>query len=626
KMLPAIGGEVDVVKVLQLMPGVQKGNEGGSGMFVRGGTSDQNLILLDEATVYNPGHLFGFFSIFNNDALKDVQIIKGGFPASYGGRLSSVLDIKTNEGNNQGFKVDGGIGMLSSRATLQGPIIKDRMSFILSARRTYLDKVLKVFKYNLPYYFYDLNAKINYKLSDKNTIFFSTYFGKDVLNLSSDTSKAEDLFGFGFKLGNYTNTVRWNHTYNKKLFSNVSIIHTNFSYNISGKFTDNAFYVKSKIDDLGVKGDWEYYLNAKNQIRFGASFIHHNFRPNIVNSSGELTSSITSRDGARLALEESGIYLGNDQEVSPRIKLNYGLRFSSALAKSKVYSGLEPRVAIRYTIDERSSIKASYSRMKQYMHLVSSSSISLPTDLWYPVTESIKPQVSDQVSLGYFLGITEWATNVSVEAYYKKMNNLIEYKEGAKLMLNDNFDRELLNGKGNSYGLEFLINKSPQGKFSGWASYTISWATRQFDELNKGEKFFAKFDRRHNLSLVGLYKINDYLSFSAVWVFASGSRFTPVVGQYAIPNASLTDVDVMPIYASRNSVKMSPSHRLDLNLIVQQKKERRFKSEWHIGCYNLYNQTSPYKIEVVKEDNGALKYQQKGLFGFLPSLAYNFKF
>lgn len=626
--IPAIGGEADLIKVMQLIPGVKRGDDGQTGMYVRGGDGDQNLILLDEATVYNVAHLFGFFSIFNTDAIKDISLIKGGFPANYGGRLSSVLDIRMKEGNLQQYHGEGGIGLLSSRITLEGPLKKDKMSFIVSGRRSYIDQVVKALNYLdpttplLPYYFYDVNAKLNYKVSDKDRLYLSTYYGNDVLKFKADLSNS--LFNFDFILGNYTNAFRWNHLYNSKIFSNISIIHSRFRYDVEGTFIDNSVLIKSSIRDLGVKADFDYYKNPENHIMFGLSVINHNFRPNVVSTVGEISSTYKSSEGVLISTQESAIYALNESSISDLFKINYGIRFSFTNSQNTFYTGLEPRILMSYSLNKNGSVKLSYSRNKQYMHLVSSSSIALPTDLWYPVTDKVKPQSSDQVALGYTYLLDKIKTLATVETYYKWMKNLIEYKEGAVLILNDNYEDELVTGMGNAYGAECYLVRS-SNRFTASFGYTLSWALRNFDALNKGESYYAKYDRRHDIAITGKYDLTNRLSLAIVWVYSTGSRLTPMVGQFFMPNASLSSIDILPIYSEKNAVKLPSSHRLDFNFVLKSKLNKRWKSEWHFGAYNVYNRTQPYRIRISGE-SGNYKYEAIGLFGFVPSIAYNFKF
>jgi hypothetical protein len=627
--VPAIGGEADVVKLVQLMPGVVQGVEGSTGMYVRGGDGDQNLILLDEAVVYNVSHLFGFFSVFNPETLRNVTLHKGSFPASYGGRLSSVVDIRMKEGNNRKFTAEGGIGLLSSRVTVQGPIIKDRFSFMIAGRRTYVDQVARAAGRTVPYYFYDLNAKANFRISDKDRLFYSTYFGNDVLSIATtrrDSSRGTDnVLDFGFTSGNYTNTLRWNHLHTQKLFANISLIQTHFRYNVQGQFAGSALLAQSSISDVGLKADYSYYRNTGNLTGFGGSVVRHAFRPNLVNTSGNITEFVVSQSGKLLSTFESALYYFQERQFGSPFRLNYGLRLSMANVRARNYSGIEPRLAVSYALPGNQALKLGFSRMKQYMHLLSSSSFSLPTDLWYPVTDSIKPQTADQVALGYNRRFEKFKTALTAEVYYKRMRNLIEYRPGAQLLLNNNYADELITGRGNAWGLELLLQKNA-GRLSGWLSYTLSWTRRQFAELNEGKPYYARYDRRHNVALVGSFDLSPRITFSATWVFLSGARFTPPVGQYIIPNTGLSGVDVLPVYTTRNSVQLPSSHRLDVNLIIRRKAARKWSGEWHLGAYNVYNRAQPFRIDVAKDKNGNYQYQALGLFGFIPSVAYNFKF
>ncbi|MGQ0827280.1 MAG: TonB-dependent receptor [Bacteroidota bacterium] len=626
KNIPTIGGETDIIKVMQLMPGVKRGGEGQNHMFVRGGSGDDNLILLDEAVVYNISHLFGFFSVFNNDALKDVTLIKGGFPAQYGGRLSSVMDIRMKDGDLQKYHIDGGIGTLSSHITIQGPVIKDRMSFIISGRRSYIDQLFKlIYKDDvLPYFFYDATSKLNYRLSDRDRLYFSTYYGNDVLR--SDTKSDSSFFDGGFKLGNITSTLRWNHLFNEKLFSNFSFIYTRFKYDVEASVPGNSFLAKSKISDIGIKYDFSYFKNSRNVVKYGVLFTNHNFRPNVINTSGQISELLKSKEGKLISTQEIAVYINHEYDPFARLKINYGLRLSTLITNT-TYFNPEPRFSAAFAIRENQSIKISYSRMFQYLHLVSSSAIALPTDLWYPVTAKVKPQKSDQVALGYNYLFEKIKTTVSFEGYYKKMQNLLEYREGAVLLLNDNYEDELVKGKGEAYGFEFFVQKM-SGRFTGWIGYTISWSTRKFNDLNHGKTFYAKNDRRHDLSIVASYDFTKRISVSAVWVFATGQRFTPVTGYFAMPNSSLTHIDLLPVYADKNSQQLPASHRLDISIILKSRLGRKlmkWSGEWHAGAYNVYNRAQPYRVEVVRKNDGNFKYQAKGLFGFIPFVAYNFK-
>jgi TonB dependent receptor/Carboxypeptidase regulatory-like domain/Secretin and TonB N terminus short domain/TonB-dependent Receptor Plug Domain len=634
KKVPTIAGESDIIKVMQLMPGIKRGGEGTIGMYVRGGGADENLIQLDEATVYNAGHLLGFFSVFNTPSIRDVSFYKAGFPSNYGGRLSSIMDVRMREGNINKHQVEGSLGLISSNITLQGPIKKDKASFMVSARRTYIDKVFSIVGVPLPYYFYDANAKINYNVNKRNKVFVSAYFGNDVLKYTKDfkdpndttenTPAELDLKTASF-LGNFTSTVRWNHVFkNPKLFMNASLIQTRFRYDISGGVSNASIGIRSKIQDVGAKFDFNYNPDPKHQVKFGGEVIHHVFRPNIFRSTSDSSVIDSLKDGNRINNEEIAIYVMDEWNITDKIKINAGLRNSVSIGKNFGYLGLEPRFNIRYEIAKNHSIKGSYSRMRQNMHLVSSSSLAMPTDLWYPVTQAVKPGISDQISLGYYTGSDKINTLISVEGYYKTLKNLIEYKEGAVLILNENFEKEMVFGSGEAYGTEVFINKT-QGKFTGWIGYTLSYATRQFDSINKGKKYFARYDRRHDFSAVALYDISKRIKFSAAWVYSSGSPFTARIGTHVMPNPSNTGVEFVPIYSDKNAYRLASQHRLDIDITILRNPKRKLKGEWHIGAYNAYNRAQPNRVAVKFED-GKYKYEQRGLFGIIPSVAYNFKF
>jgi hypothetical protein len=628
--IPTFAGERDIIKVLQLMPGVKRGGEGGTGMFVRGGGADQNLVILDEATVYNAGHLLGFFSVFNSNSLKEVNLYKSAFPSVYGGRLSSILDIKMKEGNDKKFETQGSVGIIASNLTVEGPIIKNKASFIFSGRRTYLDQLLKLMGnpggVQLPYYFYDLNGKVNYKISKRDRLYLSSYIGRDVLY----TPKLGDGSDFDAKintfLGNLTTTARWNHYYKtNKLFHNVTFITSQFRYNIEGKILDNSLLIKSSINDIGAKIDYDYHPNTAHYIRFGGMILNHAFRPNIVSTVGDISDILKSKQGAKIYTQEMGVYINDDHTVNDKLRFAYGLRISGTVTEKKLYSGLEPRLAAKYSITKNSSVKASYARMKQYLHLVSNASLSLPTDLWYPVTRNVKPSSSDQVSMGYYYSFQKQKTTLSVEGYYKWMNKLIEYKDGATLFLNDNYESELVSGKGDAYGAEFLLQKD-EGKLSGWIAYTLSWSTRTFADLNNGKTYFSNYDRRHDVAVVANYEFTKRFSVSMAYVYSSGRPFTPRVSQFLMPNPSYSNIDILPIYTDRNAVRLHAAKRLDLDLCFKNKKKSKLKGEWHISAYNTFNRTQPQRIRITQDNKGGYKYQETGVFGLIVAVSYNFIF
>jgi len=652
KTLPAFLGEVDILKTIQLTPGVQSGGEGNTGLYVRGGGPDQNLVLLDEGVVYNASHLFGFFSVFNADALKNVTLIKGGMPANYGGRLASVLDISMKDGNNQKTEINGGIGVISSRLTIQGPIKKDKCSYLISGRRTYIDVVSKPFiKKSSPfknsgYYFYDLNTKINYILSDKDRLFLSGYFGRDVFSMKNKEASFENSISWG----NATTSLRWNHVFNDKLFLNTSAIYSNYQFDFSARQTDFDMALKSGITDWNGKFGFSYYPNSMNKVMFGLNYIYHTFTPN--NASAKVKDvALHLGDAVKLYSHEGAAYINDELELSEKFSINGGLRYSyfqhvgpfdryvlnefnrvtdtiryKKNENIKTYNHVEPRLSLRYSLNKTSSLKASYDQNYQYIHLASSSAVTLPTDIWVPSTDIVKPLFGIQYALGYFKNLLSNKFEASTEIYYKTMKNLIEFKEGAapEDNINNNIDNNFAFGKGESYGTEFFFNKKT-GKLTGWVGYTLSWAYRDFPDINGGKRYPAKYDRRHDLSVVASYEINEKFTASAVFVYATGNAVTLPIGRYFIDGAIVNE------YAERNSYRMAAYHRLDLSLNYIQKKTDKFESSFNFSIYNVYNRYNPYYIYF--ENKGSLEEQsfqvtakQVSLFPILPSLTWNFKF
>ena len=633
KILPSFLGEVDIIKTLQLKPGISSGGEGTTGIFVRGGGPDQNLILLDEATIYNAQHLFGFFSTFNTDALKNVDLYKGGFPAKYGGRLSSVIDVKLKEGNKKKFSGSGGLGLISSRLTLEGPIVKNKSSFIVSGRRTYVDiltsEVNRLNEDNedfqpIPdYYFYDLNTKVNYELSDKDKLFLSGYFGRDAFVFNDDD------FDFRFQWGNSSVTARWNHLYSPKLFSNLSIIYANYNYQLKNKFGDYTFELGSEITDYGIKLDYSYFSGKGHTIKYGLDYTYHEFgvsRFNISNSENDEFDFDLAQD---LFGNQGGLYFSDDYEFSDRLKMNMGMRFSLFGFGDIVYGGLEPRYSVRYSLNENLSIKASYARMYQYIHLVSNSASTLPTDIWYPSTRIVTPQRSDQVAAGFSWNINDKFL-LTEEVYYKWQKDVIDFKDGAQLFVNTSLDEEFVFGKGYSYGNELYFEKT-EGKLTGWVGYTLSWTYRDFEDINNGNDFFASYDRRHDVSVVGIYKLNKRINFSGAWVYSSGSPSTLAYGRYPIQDVGGTDIKfIVPDYVERNGFRLPAYHRLDLGMVI------KFFPKWGesdltINTYNTYNRRNPYFIyfDQLEDDDGnitGIQAKQVSLFPILPSITWNFKF
>jgi len=641
KKIPALMGEIDVIKALQLLPGVQSTGEGFSGFNVRGGSPDQNLILFDEATVYNASHLMGFFSVFNNDAVKDLKLYKGDIPAQYGGRLSSLLDIRMKEGNQKKFEATGGLGTISSRLTLEGPIIEDKWSVLVSGRRTYADLFLLLASddalKSTQLYFYDLNLKTNYRINDKNRIFVSGYFGRDVFNFG-------DLYGFDW--GNYTFTTRWNHLFTEKLFSNFSFIYSKYDYKMQSGSESLGFKWISNLEDFKLKADLNYFPNPRNTIKFGFEITHHRFIPGVANSSSQ-SADITISVPESRALEY-GLYLSNEHKLTDKLALNYGLRasifqnmgettlfdFDDNFEKVdstyydkweifNTFSGLEPRLSLNYTLNQKSSVKASYSRTLQYMHLASNSTAGSPLDVWVPSTPNIDPQLADQVAVGYFRNFLNNMLETSVEVYYKNMDNQIDFKDFAELNLNSDYEGEFRTGDAWSYGAEFLIRKQ-QGKFTGWVSYTLSKAERKIPTINEGEVYASSYDRPHNISIVGSYDLGKRWNISATWVYASGTPVTYPTGRYEQGNM------IVPIYSERNGYRMPDYHRMDLAITLKSKEKpnKRLSSDLNLSIYNLYNRHNAWMISFSQDEDqpNVTKAELVYLFPILPSLTWNFHF
>jgi CarboxypepD_reg-like domain/TonB dependent receptor/TonB-dependent Receptor Plug Domain len=637
--IPVIFGERDVIKTLQLLPGIKSGGDGNAGFFVRGGAADQNLILLDEAPVYNASHLLGFFSTFNSDAIKDVTIYKGGMPANYGGRLSSVLDVKMNDGNNKKFSLGGGLGIISSKLYVEGPLIKkEKGSFLVTARRTYLDQFLRFAQNeslkNSQLYFYDLNLKANYRINDKNRLFVSGYFGQDKLGFSDQ---------FSINWGNATGTVRWNSILSPKLFSNTSLIFSNYNYKVSLSSASTTVDVTSKIRDYNVKQEFSYFLNTKNTIRFGINSIYHTITPGKVSSNDESTFNSTTFED-RYAWENAA-FISNDWEATSRLKVNYGLRFTtfSNLGKGTFYSfdengnekgsttydkqniintyyNIEPRLSLSFITTEKSSIKAGYARNVQNLHLISNSTSTNPTDLWLASSFNVKPEISDQVSIGYFRTIGK-QFEFSSEAYYKGLQNQIDYRDGANTQANDKIEGELLYGIGRAYGVELLLKKKA-GKFTGWIGYTLSRTEKKIDGISNNEWYAARQDRTHDISIVGIYNLSDKWSFSATWVFYTGNAVTFPTGKYELEG------QVQYVYTERNGYRMPNYHRLDFGATWYRKNTAKFESSWNFSVYNAYARENAYSITFRQNASNPAVTEavQTALFRLVPSITYNFKF
>jgi hypothetical protein len=668
RTLPALFGEVDILKVIQLLPGVKTNGEGNSGFYVRGGGPDQNLILLDDATVYNASHLFGFFSVFNADAVKNLELYKGGMPAQYGGRISSVLDITMKEGNDQKFHAQGGIGLISSRLTLEGPIVKDRSSFIVSGRRTYIDVLTKPFLKEgsgfagSGYYFYDLNAKANYRISDKDRVYVSGYFGRDVFDFSgSDPGDP----AFRIPWGNATVSARWNHVFGPKLFMNATATFSDYQFAFEGGSDDFKFSLLSGIKDYGLKVDLAQYASVRHNLKYGGQYIHHAYTPStVVVESGDVAFDID--EPSKLNAHEGALYIQDEFEATDRLLINAGLRlttFAQVGAYSEYlydeqgestgtreyaagervadYYALEPRISARYTLGRTSSVKASFNRGQQYVHLASFSTTTLPTDVWIPSGKNVKPLIGTQYAAGYFRDFAERMFETSVEVYYKDMQNLLEYAEGVQPQDNGNanYDDNLVFGNGNSYGAELFIKKRT-GRLNGWVGYTWSKTMRTFDQINNGKAFPSRWDRRNDISVVLGYDLSKRWQFGAVFVYSSGQAVTLPVNRYWVEGQLVSE------YTERNGYRMVPYHRMDLSATLHNRdtkevtdpttgevKEvaRNWHSSWTFSIYNVYNRMNPYFIffdteGVPAEGNFKVVAKQVSLFSILPSVTWNFSF
>jgi hypothetical protein len=672
KQIPMVLGEADVIKSIQLLPGVSAPNEGSGGFNVRGGSADQNLILLDEAIVYNPSHLFGFFSVFNADALKDATIYKGGIPSKYGGRLSSVLDIRMREGSNKKFSATGGIGLLSSRVTLETPLGKVHEngangSMLISGRRSYADIFLPLFPDTTinrnKLYFYDLNFRSNYRLSTKDRVFLSGYFGRDRIDVPN---------GFGNSWGNITGTLRWNHLFSSKLFMNVSTIYSNYDYEIKF-YPGNSFKWQSSLSNLNFKADFDYYANEKHNIKFGLGSIYYTFNPGNITPFGSKSSVVATNNPLKYALENYA-YLQDDYKINSNLSVMYGLRIANfaqlANESIPVYNndqpvvfnptinnyqkgtvksynkskrntwlnnsyGLEPRINVNYQISESASIKTGYNRMFQYIHLLSTATSPTPLDIYTPSSSFIKPQISDQIASGYFKNIKDNKYELSVEGYYKWMQNQFDFIDGASPLLNNSPETILLNGSARSYGLEFMVKKG-EGRFTGWISYTLSKAERKTPGINggrginNGEYYATNYDKPHNLAVTANYKLSEKWSFSANFIFQSGRPITYPESKYTFNGLSV------PEYSERNAHRLPAYHRLDVSATLKGKESKRLKSQWVFGIYNIYNRQNAANItfrESVTLNNnnyevgtGINKAYKLTYFGIVPSVSYEFKF
>ena len=639
--VPVLLGEKDILKTLSLLPGVKSAGEGNTGFYVRGGGADQNLILLDEATVYNASHFFGFFSTFNSDAIKDVSLYKGGMPAEFGGRLSSVLDIKMNEGNNKDYTVQGGLGLISSRIKVEGPIVQDKGSFMISARRTYIDFFLKASTDSTirgsSIYFYDLNAKANYHFDDKNAIYISGYFGKDVLALKNT---------FGTDWGNSTGTVRFNHLFNERLFSNTSIVFSNYNYAIESFITNDEFKATSQITDVNLKEDLSYSMGNNHTLKFGLNILHHDIAPGDISTSSKNSSFNNVSTENRYGYENAA-YISDEWKANNELTLLYGLRLSGLFLLGpgtfktydaagntitsqtytsgqlvKSYVNLEPRLSASYSLDEATSAKFSYNRNTQNIHLLSNSTSSTPTDLYEMSSNNIKPEIADQISTGWFKNFKDNTYEFSAEIYYKWLQNQIDYKDGAQLLVNQDVESQLVYGTGRAYGLELFLKKK-YGRFNGWIGYTLSRTEDKFAAIDNGRYFPARQDRTHDLSIVGIYKLNTRWTFSSDFVYGTGNAVTYPTGKYNIGGFTTFS------YSERNGYRMPSTNRLDIGATLEGKPHKKYHSSWTFGIYNVYAHRDPYIItfQDSKTVPNTTEAQETSIFATrIPSITWNFKF
>ncbi|WP_264558409.1 TonB-dependent receptor [Flavobacterium sp. N2270] len=656
KKMPAILGEVDIIKSILTLPGVTNAGEGQSGFNVRGGAADQNLILLDEATIYNSSHLFGFFSVFNADAIKDLKLYKGGIPARYGGRVASVLDIYQKEGNSNNFNLSGGIGLISSRLLAEGPIVKDKASFLVAGRSSYAHLFLKLTDNKNSAYFYDLNTKLSYNINDNNSLYFSGYFGRDVFSLNNS---------FVNTYGNSVLNLRWNHLFSDKLFSNASLIYSDYYYGLKLDFI--GFNWDSGIKNYNFKYDFKYYLNDKTKLNFGLNTVYYDFNPGKIEPT-DSSSGINPDQLDKKYAFEPAVYIDIEQTLSEKISVNYGLRYSSfyRLGKQEIntylnneavtfnqelqiyekatptgtksygrnetiasFGNFEPRVAISYAINDDVAIKASYNRMSQYLHLISNTQSPTPLDVWAPSDNYLKPQLLDQYAIGYFKNFKNGKYTLEVESFYKEIQNRLDYIDGADLIANEAIEQVVLNGKARAYGLEILAKKN-EGKLNGWVSYTLSRSEQQTPGrnanetgINNGEWYKTGWDKLHNLSVTGMYQLNEKWSFGSIFSLQSGQPVTYPNGQYVYQDISV------PSYGLRNENRLPTYHRLDISatLVPNKNKNRKWYGEWVFSIYNVYSRKNATSISFRQnQDSGNNEAVRLSIFGIVPSATYNFKF
>lgn len=632
KLLPMVLGEVDVLKVFQLKPGIQSGNEGSTGLYVRGGGPEQNLFLMDEATVYNPYHLFGFFSVFNADAVSKVDLYKGGFPAEYGGRLSSVVDVKMREGDKDQYRVTGGIGTIATRLGVEGPIQKGKSSFLVSGRRTYIEPLTRYINsqnkntedyQQIPdYNFQDVNIKLNYILSPKDKVSFTGYYGRD--KFSYPGAK----FVLKFSWGNTVGVVNWQHKFNEKLYVNTAVSYSSYDYRMSNKFSGFSFNLSSGVQDYTVKNDWTYFFNRKHTLKAGLQTTSYQFAIGRLNAgSDDRSTSIAT--GELVSGFGYAAYIGDEYDLNARLKVDMGVRLSG-FVNTKNYTGFEPRFSARYKISGKTSVKINYTRMLQYIHLATNSGSTLPTDIWYPSTARTKPEKGNQVAGAINISLFGGKYFLSDEVYYKWNKNQIDFRDGAQLFVNPNLEQDFVYGKGWSYGNEIYLEKK-SGRFTGWIGYTLAWTWRQFDAINNGAVFHPRYDRRHDFTFVGMYKISPKFTVSVTSVYGSGTLVSLPTGRLYIQDVNGVNAALVPVYNERNNYRIPAYTRTDIGIIWKTGK----RTDLAFSIYNVFNRRNTYLIYFAQtndpeDPNNTLKSsivaKQISLFPIIPSLTFNFKF
>jgi hypothetical protein len=626
RAMPVFLGEADPIKIMQLLPGISRGVEGSTDVFVRGGAADQNLVLLDGAPIYNPSHLLGFLSVFNPDVLEHVQIMTGAFPAEFGGRLSSVLNVRSGSQMPDRTEVSADIGLLSSRFKVQQPVLRNKAGFWVAGRRSYVDRVMKAVDKNMPYYFYDFNGKIILQPSKTDQVTLSHYSGDDVLDFLRDKDGDGKGMLTRFSSRNSSQTMHWRRSVSPLLTSNISLFRSSYGHNVMNSHMEYKLAANSNIEDYGAKITFQKdSVSGNTSVTGGIEWTRHEVSPNILHADGSISDIFESSVIDGKVIHEVAAHVQHEFPITHSLHVNTGLRASMAILRSARYGFPEPRLSVRYAVDSDQALKFSYSRMVQYMHRISNSTISTPIDIWMPVTDSLRAQSAHQFSFAWQRFNPERSIYLSAETYYKDMQGLVMYEEGTNLLLRSDLASKLLQGKGKAYGFEFLMRKE-SGDFTGWISYSLSWSWRNFDKINGGEWFPARYDRRHNGAVVMQHALGKRFAASMVWEFISGSRFTPVVGHYFTVAPNFAGVDMVPVYADVNSVKLSDSHRLDVGIKLFSKESNHFKWTWFVGAYNVYNRATPMGVIVeVDEDSKTLKYTQPGLFGLLPFVSYGCK-